>query len=100
MLEFGTSEGRWYAVRASLPPEVLLDEIHNIVNLEDVPGVGRFDLQAEAARESPVLTEENWALMCIAVAEKDMTLFGPLFAQLAPSAGLKAFGKIQVVGAT
>jgi len=88
----------------NLPPEPLLDEIQkiqedftigwqnlsyqqlyaqipklqvktNILPLYNIPGIGRYDVD----QETPVMTQQKWCELCIAIAKSDEHTFADLF---------------------
>ena len=108
ILEWKGADGAWFCIRADLPPEPLMVEIQkvqeafttawqelsyqelyesiplmqpktNILPLYQVPGIGKYDLEAHAKAASPVMDQEKWCQLCIAVAERNPVLFPDLF---------------------
>eukprot|EP00435_Cladocopium_sp_Y103_P010463 s2420_g2.t1 len=108
ILEWRGADEAWFCLRADVPPEPLMAEIQkvqqafttawqemscqelydsipqmqpktNILPLHQVPGIGKYDLQAHAKAGSPVMDQEKWCQLCIAVAQRNPVLFHDLF---------------------
>ena len=99
ILEWRTADG-WYAMLASIIPEVLADEIQkhqsswykavslttaealytaiptiyprcNAIEGNPIPGVGKFDIGSWKEKNMPVMTQTNWWMLGLTISKKD-----------------------------